>query len=47
MQLQMLMNSEDVGKSFEDKLSTIEESASLEGQVSQNKIFIILLSITC
>ncbi len=35
----MLMNSDDVGKSFEDKLSTIEESASLEGQVSLNRDF--------
>ena len=31
---EMLMNSDDVGKSFDDKLSTIEESASLECQVS-------------
>ena len=30
---EMLLNSDDVGKSFEDKLSTIEESASLECQV--------------
>jgi hypothetical protein len=30
---EMLLNSEDVGKTFDDKLSTIEESASLECQV--------------
>jgi hypothetical protein len=30
---ELLLNSDDVGKSFDDKLSTIEESASLECQV--------------
>ena len=30
---ELLLNVDDVGKSFDDKLSTIEESASLECQV--------------
>ncbi len=30
---EMLLNADDVGKTFDDKLSTIEESASLECQV--------------
>ena len=36
---EMLLNSEDVGKTFDDKLSTIEESASLECQVRFGQLF--------
>jgi hypothetical protein len=38
---ELLLNSDDVGKSFDDKLSTIEESASLECQVIPEGSFLI------